>query len=60
MKAANKAIIRQKYLMPDVESIIYKANGMEFFNEIDLNRAFQQIELHPSSRYIQLQRYFTI
>ena len=25
---------------------------LKFFNKIDLNRAFQQIELHPSCRYI--------
>ena len=52
MKAANRAVIREKYLMPDVDNIIYKANGMKFFNKIDLNRAFQQIELHPASRPI--------
>jgi hypothetical protein len=28
MKAANRAVIREKFLMPDVKNIIYKANGM--------------------------------
>ncbi len=37
MKAADRAVIREKYLIPDVDNIIYKANGMIFFNKIDLN-----------------------
>jgi hypothetical protein len=40
MKAENRAVIREKYLMPDVDNIIYKANGMKLFNKIDYNRAF--------------------
>jgi hypothetical protein len=52
MKAANTALKREKFEMPNVENIIYKANGMQFFNKIDLTSAFQQIELHPSCRYI--------
>ena len=52
MKAANKAIKREPYQMPNVETIIAKARGMEYFNKIDLRSAFQQIELHPDSRYI--------
>jgi hypothetical protein len=52
MKAANRAEIPDKFLMPDVDNIIYKANSMKLFNRIDLNRAFRQIELHPSSKLI--------
>ncbi len=52
MKAAKTAIKREQFEMQNLENLIYKANGMKFFNKIDLKAAFQQIELHPSSRYI--------
>ena len=52
MKAANKAIKREKYQMPTIETIIQKSRGMMFFNKLDLLSAFQQIELHPDCRYI--------
>ena len=52
MKAANRAIQRERYEMPNIENIMYKANEMKIFNKIDLKAAFQQIELHPSCRYI--------
>ena len=38
--------------MPNVENLINKANGMKIFNKVDLKSAYQQIELHPNSRYI--------
>ncbi|CAF1025218.1 unnamed protein product, partial [Brachionus calyciflorus] len=52
MKAANKAIKRERYEMPNAEDIIYKTNGMKVFSLVDLISAFEQIELHPKSRYI--------
>ena len=52
MKAANQAISREQFEMPNVENLIYKANGMKKFNKLDLIAAFQQIELHPDSRHI--------
>ena len=52
MTAANTAILREKYEMPNVEDIIYQANEMKIFSKIDLNSAFEQIELAPESRYI--------
>ncbi|CAF1043728.1 unnamed protein product [Brachionus calyciflorus] len=50
--AVNAAILSEKYQMPNIEDIIYASNGMKFFSKIDLNSAFEQIELHPDSRYI--------
>jgi hypothetical protein len=32
MKADNTSLKRQKFEMPNVENIIYKANGMQIFN----------------------------
>ena len=52
MKAANTAISREKYEMPNMESIIHKAHGMKSFSKIDLKAAFEQIELDPDCRYI--------
>lgn len=52
MKAANSAIKRERYQMPNIEDIIYKSNGMEIYSKIDLRSAFEQIELDPECRYI--------
>lgn len=52
MRAANKAILREKYEMPNIEEIIYEINGEKLFSKIDLNSAFEQIKLSPQSRYI--------
>ncbi len=52
MKAANQAISREKFEMPNVENLIYKADGMKKLNKIDLMSAFQQIELNPDCRHI--------
>ena len=52
MKAANTAIQSEKYEMPNIENLIYKATGMKVFNKIDLMSAFQQIELDTESIYI--------
>jgi hypothetical protein len=32
MKAANTAIRSEQFEMPNIENLIYKANGMNFFN----------------------------
>ena len=52
MKAANRAIKRENYQMPTIESIIQKSNGMKYFNKFDLVSAFQQIQLDSECRYI--------
>ena len=52
MSAANQAIKCEKYEMPNVEDIIYQSNGAEVFTKMDLNRAFEQFELHPKCRHI--------
>jgi len=52
MKLANRAILREKYEMPNIETIIHSANGMKFYSKVDLKSAFEQIVLHPESRYI--------
>ena len=45
MRVANKAIIREKFPIPTVEEIAYDLNDADTFSELDLNKAFHQIEL---------------
>ena len=45
MKAANTAIKRERYEMPNIEDIIYKANKTQVYSKIDLMSAYEQIEL---------------
>lgn len=52
MKAANVAIQSEKYQMPNVEDIIYQANGMKIFSSLDNQEGFEAVMLHPKSRYI--------
>ncbi|CAF1005479.1 unnamed protein product [Brachionus calyciflorus] len=52
LKAANKAIKRERYQMPNVEDIIYKANEMYVFTVLDLISSYEQMVLHPDSRKI--------
>ena len=52
MSSANTAIKREKYEMPNIEDIVYQANEAKYFTKMDLNKAFEQLELHPESRHI--------
>ena len=52
MSSANTAIKREKYEMPNIEDIVYQANEAKYFSKLDLNKAFEQLELHPESRHI--------
>lgn len=52
MRAANKAIKREKHPMPTVHELIHDLNGCKVFTKLDLNQGYHQIELHPDSRYI--------
>ncbi len=51
-RPVNKAILREKYQMPNPEEIIQLVNGWKYFTIIDLNSAFEHIVLHQNSRYI--------
>ena len=52
MRAANKAIKRERHITPTIEEVIVKLNGAQHFSKIDLNQGYHQIELEESSRYI--------
>ena len=52
MSIANKAIMRNRRVLPTPEEVFCELDGAQFFSKIDLNSAYHQIELHPESRYI--------
>ena len=52
MREANKAVMREKHLMPTLDDLITDLNGATTFSTLDLRNGYHQLELHPSSRYI--------
>ena len=52
MREANKAILRERHLLPTTEELISDLNGASIFSKIDLRAGYHQLELHPDSRYI--------
>jgi transposase InsO family protein len=52
MREANTAIIRENHEMPNLETLLYGANGMKHGAKLDLNSAFEQIRLKKECRYI--------
>ena len=52
MREANKAIKRQRHVMPTIDDILFEMNGAKFFSKIDLKKAYHQIELDEESREI--------
>ena len=49
MRLANKAIVREKFPTATVEKIAYDLNGTDVFSELNLNKAFHQIELEDGA-----------
>ena len=52
MRAANKAITRERHPIPTIEDLLYKVNGAKVFSKLDLNKGYHQLELDEESRYI--------
>ena len=52
MRQANRAILREKHSVPNVEETLQEISEAKVFSKLDLNLAFHQIELHPDSRDI--------
>ena len=51
-RQVNKAILREKYPIPTIESIIDEMSDAKVFSKIDLREAYTQIELHEQSRHL--------
>ena len=52
MREANKAIQRERHVMPTVDDLIHDLNGAVVFSHLDLRCGYHQLELEEESRYI--------
>jgi len=52
MREANKAIARERHLMPTLDEVAHDLNGAKVFSKLDLNQGYHQLVLHPDSRHI--------
>ena len=52
MREANKAVKREKHLMPTIDDLITDLNGATMFSTLDLTAGYHQLELDPESRQI--------
>ncbi|XP_062614628.1 uncharacterized protein K02A2.6-like, partial [Saccostrea cucullata] len=52
MREANKAIIRERHLIPTIDELIHDLNGAAVFSKLDLRQGYHQLELEPASRSI--------
>ena len=50
MRCVNKAVLRERHVMPTVDDIISDLNGATTFSKLDLNQGYHQLELTPESR----------
>ena len=50
MRALNKAIIRERHIIPTIDDVVHDLNGCKVFSKIDLNQGYHQIPLHPDSK----------
>ena len=52
MRMANRAIIREQHVTPLIEEIVQDLNGATVFSKLDLQSAYNQLELDEDSRSI--------
>jgi hypothetical protein len=52
MRCANKAVQRERHIMPTMDDIIQDLDGSTMFSKLDLNQGYHQLDLHPDSRHI--------
>ena len=52
MREANKAILRERHLLPTLDEVIHDLNGATVFSKLDLNQGYHQLLLHLDSRHI--------
>ena len=52
MRQPNKAIERERHVIPTIEDILAEVSESKIFSVIDLNQAFHQMELEEESRFI--------
>lgn len=52
MKFPNKAIQREHFPLPVIETLLNKLKGSKYFSRLDITSAYHHVELHPDSRGI--------
>ena len=52
MRAANKAILRERHDTPTIDELIAELSGAKIFSKVDLKSGYHQLELDEESRYI--------
>ena len=52
MRLANKAIARERHVMPTLQDLKAELNGSTMFSKLDMAAGYHQLELHEDSRYI--------
>ena len=52
MRELNRAIIRERHVIPTLDDVISDLNGCKVFSKLDLKQVYHQILLHPDSRYL--------
>ena len=50
MRSLNKAIFRERHVIPTIEDVVSDLNGCKIFSKIDLHQVHHQILLHSDSR----------
>jgi transposase InsO family protein len=50
MRSVNRAIIRERHVIPTIDDIAADLNGCTVFSKLDLKQGYHQILLHPDSR----------
>lgn len=52
MRHPNKAIQREHFPIPIIETFLNKLRGAKYFSKLDITSAYYHVELHPESRDI--------
>jgi len=52
MRQANKAIIRERHVIPKFEEILPELHDAKVFSKIDLREGYHQLRLHKSSHHV--------
>ena len=52
MREENKAVKREKHLMPTIDDLLADLNGATVFSKLDVSSGYHQLELAPESHHI--------